>query len=266
MTGEGRAADAGPGPARSPVLVLGVDWAPAGALEPLVPEVLSRAEIAAGLRVADPAARAARLGGRALLVAVAARELGVPPVELPPVTRDCEHCGGPHGRPRISGSPVSTSLSRASGVVAVGWARTDADVPAPAVGLDVVDPAATAPDSCVVLHPRERGRGLDDRALAGGEGHLWQAWARKEAVLKSSGHGLVVEPARLDLGLGRPDAPLDGAVGVGQGAALRWAPVATGGWTGTVVADLQVGPLRGALALAAGWAPPAQVPVRRWPA
>lgn len=280
VASEGRVAGAaggGPGQVESAGLVLGVDWAPAGELDLLVPEVLSRAEIAAGLRIQDPAVRAARLAGRALLLAVAARELGVPPVELPPLTRDCEHCGGPHGRPRVPGSPVSTSLSRASGMVAVGWARTSADtdvssgtdalVPAPALGLDVVDPGARAPEASVVLHPRERARVAGDRvgALDVDGARLRQAWARKEAVLKSSGHGLVVDPASLDLGLGRRESPLEGPVG-SHGGAQRWAPVRTGGWTGIVVTDLRVGPLPGALALAAGWSPPPQVPVRRWPA
>lgn len=258
-------------------LALGVTWASSAELGPLVPDVLPRSEITAGLRIADPQARAARLAGRALMLAVLARALGTTPGELPPLTRVCEHCGGPHGRPRLHDADadadahapapahaqahahVTVSLSRASGVVVVGWARTSEGIPAPAVGLDVVDPRHPAPDPEVVLHPRERARDLAAHAGASGAAYLWQSWARKEAVLKASGHGLAVEPATLDLGPGRP------TVGPGTGRE-RWTRVRADGWDGVHVTDLQVGPLRAALAVDRGWSPPVQVDVRRWAA
>lgn len=239
-------------------VALGVTWAPATALDHLVPTVLPRAEIADALHIADPGARAVRLAGRALLVAVLARELGVAPVELPRLTRSCQHCGGPHGPPRLPGARVTASLSRADGVVAVGWARTPGAVPAPAVGLDVVDPDRPPPDPAAVLHPRERARGLDGHARTVGSEHLRRAWARKEAVLKVSGHGLAVDPASLDLGPGRAQGP--------DGTLVGWTRVPAGGWRGAHVTDLRVGPVPGALAVDRGWSPPARVDVRPWEA
>jgi 4'-phosphopantetheinyl transferase len=69
-------------------------------------------------------------------------------------------------------------------------------------GVDVEDVAAVArsPVAAVLLAPAER----DPTGTASSAARLARTWVRKEAVLKATGHGLAVDPARLVLG--GPDA------------------------------------------------------------
>ena len=104
--------------------------------------------------------------------------------------RICPVCGGPHGRPTVSGHPrLHLSLTRTTALVAV------AVTTAGPVGIDIEEVAAAAFDGFeeVALHPGERqsaGRltGRGDRTNA-------TAWVRKEAALKALGTGLRTDPA-----------------------------------------------------------------------
>ncbi|MDY7528800.1 MULTISPECIES: 4'-phosphopantetheinyl transferase family protein [unclassified Cryobacterium] len=131
---------------------------------------------------------------RAVLAAAAAWALGLDPASVR-VCRRCPHCGSAeHGVPSLaavtSGSAphptVHLSLSRASGHVAVAVSF------AGPVGVDVesVDAVARSPLADVALSPRERAANAAD--LAG-------IWCAKEAILKSTGDGLRVDPRDLTL-------------------------------------------------------------------
>ncbi|PZQ91913.1 MAG: 4-phosphopantetheinyl transferase [Leifsonia xyli] len=120
---------------------------------------------------ADPAER--MLAGRMLLRRLAGEQLGLAP-ELVPLEARCPDCGGPHGRPVVTGSELRVSLSRcAAGIVAVAvWGRD--------IGVDVEARAD------------EAGRLAAIREVAGGGGLAH--WTRVEAVLKADGRGLRVDP------------------------------------------------------------------------
>jgi 4'-phosphopantetheinyl transferase len=125
-------------------------------------------------------------------------------LDLPPdrivFSRTCLHCGAEHGKPRLPDSGWETSLSHSGQRVAVAVA-----VGTP-VGVDVerVDRATDIDmlrDS--VLDPVEQ-RVLDsfdgDRRRG-----FFTYWCRKEALLKATGHGLAIGPARLRVsGPGEP--------------------------------------------------------------
>ena len=141
--------------------------------------------------------------------------------------RLCPRCGSSrHGRPFLRRTDVPAaeriSIARTTGatLVAVSWTG--------AVGVDVErldrfsDPALAG----VVLHPEERAA-TPDRLAA--------TWVRKEALLKMTGDGLAVEPARIQLG-GSPTVP----------AVVRWPFDEAPGW----LRDLPLGP--GLVAAVAG--------------
>jgi 4'-phosphopantetheinyl transferase len=165
---------------------------------------LDPAEHTRAAGITDPAARRDFIAGRIALRAFAAGILGVAPAELT-VDYSCPDCGtGPeldHGRPgyRRHGAPagliLSFSRSRGWALLAAGVAGTAGT----AVGIDLEH-------SSGVMFP-----GFDDVALTPAERqHLaalapetampWlaAAWARKEALLKSRGTGLRVDPASVE--------------------------------------------------------------------
>jgi 4'-phosphopantetheinyl transferase len=119
------------------------------------------------------------LAAHLLVRACAARLLGVAAGEVSIVQR-CTTCGGPHGRPEVTGQPaVQASLAHSRGVVAAAAAR----VP---VGVDVEalrpDREVTAGELSAALTGAEidaiTGAADPDRALL-------LTWARKEACLKA---------------------------------------------------------------------------------
>ncbi|GAA2258826.1 4'-phosphopantetheinyl transferase superfamily protein [Streptomyces amakusaensis] len=122
--------------------------------------------------------------------------LGLPPEAVALTRKPCTQCGGPHGRPAISGDPVHFSLSHTQGLVLIALA------PVP-VGADVENlPSATTVDEIAgELHPGERAELAE---LPAGERPLAFArcWTRKEAVLKASGVGLNEDLARTHVGAG----------------------------------------------------------------
>lgn len=170
-------------------------WAtPSDGLDVLA--LLSEGERARAARFRRPGDRARYATGRALLRAVLADRTGLPAAAVP-LTAVCTHCGSrEHGKPGVRGpdalrSAVSLAHRGDRVVVALTAGR--------AVGVDVeaeagvgapdgagVSSEALAPEEWAahVRLPREERR----RAFA-----VW--WARKEAVLKATGHGLAVPPS-----------------------------------------------------------------------
>ncbi|MEU3251182.1 4'-phosphopantetheinyl transferase superfamily protein [Streptomyces sp. NPDC006997] len=134
---------------------------------------------------------------------VLARYLGVPP-ETVEATRSCGRCGHPsHGRPHVPGAPVDYSVSHSEQwllIAVVGSGRVGAD-------LDTVGPHRDV-------------EGLARGALTSAEHHaharlpaegrraaFLTAWARKEAAIKLTGHGLAAPPLLVDVRGPRATAP-----------------------------------------------------------
>ena len=125
----------------------------------------------------------------ALLREVVAERTGAAAHSLLVARDPCPSCGGPHGRPVLRGVPGTAvqpfvSVASSGPVVAVA---VSASWP---VGVDVESFEGTgfAGFRDVALHPdeHEHVRGAAARATV---------WARKEAVLKAAGVGLLVDPA-----------------------------------------------------------------------
>lgn len=166
-----------------------VHWMPVGPVPPATVALLDEDSRQQAAAITHPAARQRFLAGRVLTLTALATTLGVAPRDVPAVVRRCEHCRGPHGRPRIPGSGVSFSLTRSGDLVAVATVRNGGGV----VGLDLERRSAArsarpVPDD--VLAPGEHadtGRAQDDDPSL-----LLRTWTRKEALLKATGRGLVV--------------------------------------------------------------------------
>ncbi|GAB7192560.1 hypothetical protein NUM3379_32690 [Kineococcus sp. NUM-3379] len=210
-----RAAEpAAPGPG-----VLEVAVAAPGAT-PEVLALLDDAERARAARQRNAPDVARAVTGRALLRLLAARWTGLEARGVG-LRRECLECGpGDHGRPVVvapgpGGRRVHVSVSHSAGAV---LAVAGADGP---VGVDVEEHAGTAFAGFddLALAPAERTAlaALPEGARPAARA-LW--WARKEAVLKATGHGLTVPPSALVVG-----APGTGGTGAGPGGVLSaWPP------------------------------------------
>jgi 4'-phosphopantetheinyl transferase len=123
------------------------------------------------------------LVAHALTRLLIADRLGIPPDRIT-FDRTC-HCGADHGKPRLPGTGVETSLSHSGTRVAVALA-------AEPVGVDVehVDRAIDV-DSLrgSVLTAAEQ-RALDDLPADRRTFGFFTYWCRKEALLKATGDGL----------------------------------------------------------------------------
>ncbi|GAB3114505.1 hypothetical protein GCM10027055_20660 [Janibacter alkaliphilus] len=107
--------------------------------------------------------------------------------------RRCTTCGSEsHGKPSLVDSPWGFSLSYTGGLVVVAAALNHG------VGVDVeeLDEADFADFDRVTLAAPESAHlaGLTGEALLEARA---RTWARKESILKATGHGLVVDPTEV---------------------------------------------------------------------
>jgi 4'-phosphopantetheinyl transferase len=116
------------------------------------------------------------------------------PPEAITIARDCRHCGKQHGRPYVPGAAVDFSVSHSA-----GWLLL-AVVADGVVGVDLEQVSGRPVDDLAnrVLGPAEQQQFLlvphDQRP-----GWFIWAWARKEATLKLTGHGIAGPLSGLDV-------------------------------------------------------------------
>jgi 4'-phosphopantetheinyl transferase len=155
--------------------------------DPTLAELLDSEERVRSARRKNPARY---VTAHALLRTVVAARTGQRPAEIR-FDRHCMTCGSTaHGKPVVSGHPglhVSLSYAGSLALVAVseaGEVGVDVEVVADADydGFDAVTLAAEEVDAFAAVP-------APDLAVARA-----QVWSRKEAVLKATGHGLVVDP------------------------------------------------------------------------
>ncbi|OPF78492.1 4-phosphopantetheinyl transferase [Streptomyces antioxidans] len=166
---------------------------------------------------------AAHLGLRELLGGY----LGMAPADVPFTREACPGCGGPHGRPAVSGTPLHFNMSHAGDLVLFAFAGSP-------VGVDVekFQPASVVEQVAGSLHPKERAE-LDALAPGDRTAAFARCWTRKEAYLKGLGTGLSRDPAVNYVGTGlsavpvgpwaMTDIPVDGVVAGGSGYAAAMA-------------------------------------------
>jgi 4'-phosphopantetheinyl transferase len=125
---------------------------------------------------------------------VLAGYLGVSPPEVI-IRRDCERCGGAHGRPRVDGEDVEFSVSHSRtwfGIAVSRGIRIGFDVE-PVTSGQLSNRAMTG-----LFGPEERQAFAclppGDRSVA-----IARAWTRKEAVSKLTGLGLAARFRELDV-------------------------------------------------------------------
>ncbi|WP_405581274.1 4'-phosphopantetheinyl transferase family protein [Streptomyces sp. NBC_01190] len=143
------------------------------------------------------------LTSRAAQRLIVGRYLGVPAADVT-VERGCALCGAPrHGRPRVPGAAFDFSVSHTGDwllLAVVGAGLVGAD-------LDHLDPARDADGlAALTLTPAER----DAYARLPGDARpaaFLDAWVRKEAAMKLTGHGLSAPPASIDVSTGLATAP-----------------------------------------------------------
>jgi 4'-phosphopantetheinyl transferase len=141
--------------------------------------------------------QAAHVGVRLLL----GHYLGVPPGELR-FSRHCRHCGAGHGKPVVEWPATHLDFSLTHSGDWVGLA-----VAAQPVGIDVqesTDGTDVAALSASVLAPAEL-RWWAGQPAESARPAFFGYWARKEALLKATGHGLAVPMNRITLT--PPDEP-----------------------------------------------------------
>lgn len=121
---------------------------------------------------------------RGLMRLVVSRYLGCRPLEVPITPAACIHCGEPHGKPIIDGSPVQINLSHTNDTVLIAVASLP-------VGVDVESGSSGDP---VALSRRfysaAEAEWVQDEGPAGGEQRFLRLWVRKEAILKATSEGL----------------------------------------------------------------------------
>ncbi|HWF82676.1 MAG TPA: 4'-phosphopantetheinyl transferase superfamily protein [Streptosporangiaceae bacterium] len=140
-------------------------------------------EAAERFRVAK--AKDAFVASKAAQRQVLGRYLGCAP-EAVTIGRVCRHCGKDHGRPYVAGAPVDFSVSHSAGwllvaVVANGLVGVDLELVSGDRAVDELANRVLAPaeQEQFLMVPRDQRPGW----------FIW-AWARKEAALKLTGHGI----------------------------------------------------------------------------
>jgi len=162
-------------------------------------DLLDERERASWARLRRPPDRALYLTAHALARLVLAEPLGMAPGEIR-FSVTCRRCAGEHGKPRVVAPvPVELSLSHSGrrAVVAVALG-----VP---IGVDVEVEALRGSDvPRIALSPAERAV-LDRLPEAARAPGFLRYWTRKEALVKATGDGLMVELARVTVS--GPDSP-----------------------------------------------------------
>ncbi len=146
--------------------------------------LLDPRERAAAERYRLASAKDAFVASRVAQRLVIGRYLQCPP-EAMTIARDCRHCGKEHGRPYVPGAPVDFSVSHSA-----GWLLL-AVVAEGVVGVDLEQVSGRSVDDLAnrVLDPDEQEQFLLVPRDQRGGWFIW-AWARKEAALKLTGHGI----------------------------------------------------------------------------
>jgi 4'-phosphopantetheinyl transferase len=160
-------------------------WASPAHAQPWHTTLLTEAEAvrAASYRRAEDRDRF--VVANALLRLSAADHLGLPEVAI---DRACSTCGEPHGKPTIPGSKLQVSVSHSGDWVAVALTELGP------VGVDVEEIKHHADLTSMlryVFSPAELS------LLPTPQDHFYQAWTRKESVLKATGQGLRVRMSDL---------------------------------------------------------------------
>ncbi|MFE2011643.1 4'-phosphopantetheinyl transferase family protein [Streptomyces sp. NPDC059491] len=168
----------------------------------LTPAELSRAD-----ELGREQVRRTFVTSRAVQRALGARHLGVPAAEVG-ISRACAHCGdGDHGKPHFTAAPeLDFSVSHTGDLVVIA-ASTGTRV-----GLDVELGSRTIEIEEMV---RVLASESEQRSLDGLDGDtlrtaLFRVWARKEATVKLTGHGLLQVPFSA-LSVDGPIVRVDGA-------------------------------------------------------
>lgn len=175
--------------------------------------LLSAGEKAAAARFRNDADRNGYRTAHVLFRLMAARYLNLSPGDGAHlrVLRRCRSCGGDHGKPGIEG--VDLSLSRSADVVMV--AASPAGQP---IGADIerIPGEVFAGFDAYALAPSESRPLADTDAAA-----RIRLWVAKEAALKTTGHGLAIEPAALEVRTPHTEAPRFGTTCGWATAAVR---------------------------------------------
>ena len=156
--------------------------------------LLTQGEREAAGRFRLDSAKDAFVASRVAQRRVVSRYLGCA-AEAVTIARDCRHCGKDHGRPYVAGAPVDFSVTHSAGWLLV------AVVAHGLVGVDLEQVSETrAVDELArrVLGPAEQEQFLMAARTDRPGWFIW-AWARKEAALKLTGHGIVVPLSDLDV-------------------------------------------------------------------
>lgn len=198
--------------------------------DPSLAEVLDDRERERAARRGSPARYTT---AHALLRTAVAEQVGGTPQAVV-FERTCATCGSHrHGKPTVAGHPeLSVSLSYAGGLAVVALSR-GGEV---GVDVEVVDDSDFEGFNAVTLDPSEVPAldrlGPDRLGVARA-----RVWARKEAVLKASGHGLAVDPRQVVVsGPEEPAALLrwKGDVPLGTGVQLADVPLTEPGHVAAV--------------------------------
>lgn len=156
----------------------GLWWADIRDAHPVLRTLLTATEAARMRSYRKPADQARHLVAWALCRVVLGDLLGCAPASVP-ITRSCLRCGeAGHGKPGIDGRGPRFSLSHAGDRVVVAVCSDSA------VGVDV-EVIGSADDGIEAL-----ARAPSEEPVSGQD--VIRRWVRKEAVLKATGHGLLI--------------------------------------------------------------------------
>lgn len=125
------------------------------------------------------------------------------------INRTCEHCGGGHGRPSFANSALDFSVSHSGEwllVAVVGEGRVGADIE-----HSVNVPADLDDIAHMVMTPSEW-EAYETLPLLERSKWFFRIWVRKEATVKLTGNGLVVQLPAIDVQGMTPstNVPVDG--------------------------------------------------------